>query len=301
MVSCLAVVAALAAGGDAQALPVSSGLILNLQANNIDGLNNTTLTDGQDISLWVDVPVGLDNLVPHNATANSILNPYVPSGQGTPNFVDGAVPSVSFTKVIGSPNSGDALGFTGPIGLASGQSAFTAFVVGDFDVINAITRYIQFGDMETGATPDRKIVALTENSFRFNGGSRTFDENLQTVTPDGSHVGTYIMSSTDTFGDVEFRVDGVDATPNGGGNLGQTLNLDDEGYMIGLGTNGVGNPIDFVDGNVNAIILYNRVLSASEIDEVESFLAQTFPIPEPSALALWIVAAAGIATRRRFR
>src|SRR3954468_5375627 len=83
--------------GHASATPVTNGLILNFQADNIDGSNNSTLTNGQEITQWNDIVEAGGNGNANNATAAGASAPSTPSPPGylkpgstttgTPNFV----------------------------------------------------------------------------------------------------------------------------------------------------------------------------------------------------------------------
>jgi hypothetical protein len=272
---------------------VTSGLILNFQADNIDGANNSTLTPDQEISTWVDAPAGGANLTAHNATfAGAVAFGALPT-QGMPSYVAGLAPSVKFTKTSSGstlPGAGDALGFDGGIGIGNGAQAFTAFVVGDF-TFTGIARIMQFGGKEPGVA-DRRIIGLADNGFRFNGGTHLFTNSL-TNAPPGAHIASYAMAATDTLTDSRYRLDGVDGTHASSTNPTMTINMANQGFIMGIGLDGSGGNTDILDGNVQAILLYNRLLTSQEILDVESFLTAKFiAIPEVGASALVGMAAA---------
>jgi hypothetical protein len=144
---------------------------------------------------------------------------------------------------------------------------------------------------------DHQVVGLANNGYRFNGGSKLFTQN-QLV--DGPHIATYVMDLTQNYDAAAYRFDGAAGTFSSGGGT-QMLNLGNfnHGFAIGAGQNGSNHVIDSLTGVVHAVIVYNRVLDAAEIEEVENFLASTYLIPEPSTSALGAIAAILVCGRTR--
>jgi hypothetical protein len=286
-------------GASAALLPVSSGLVLNFQADNVDGLHNATLSDGEEVIEWVDVVQVGGNATQNNATAQGAID-YLVVGQGTPNFVAGPRPGVQFTRVPGTPARGDALGFNGSVNSLAANDAFTAFVVGDFTTPGP-ARSLQFGRQ---AAENNRVVALGNTGYRFNGGSQVFAEDQFAA---GINIATYAMDLTQPYSAASYRLDGVDGTNPV--TAGASLNLTgfNQGLVIGAGKNNQSpaNPadktIDPLNGTIYAIVVYNRILSTSEILEVEAFLNEHYVIPEPTTSALACMATVALGSLRRAR
>ena len=139
--------------------------------------------------------------------------------------------------------------------------------------------------------------ALANTGYRFNGGSHIFAEDQFDAGP---NFATYAMDLTQNYSTAAYRVDGVDGTsPNTSND--QMLNLTNfnQGFVIGGGKNNSQTFIDPLNGVLNALVVYNRVLSEAEIIEVEEFLAGKFIIPEPSSALLLMAACGALASKRR--
>jgi hypothetical protein len=269
---------------------ISDGLVLNFQADNIDGQNNATLTAGQEVVEWVDVVAPGGHVNANNATVQGAVD-YLVAGQGTPNYELGVVPGVRFSRTGG--NAGDALGFNTAVNGLVTNNAFTAFVVGDFGPPGP-ARIMQFGFRNAG---NHRIVGLANTGYRFNGGSQIFDEDQ--FDP-GASVATYAMDLTQNYSTAEYRLDGMDGTsPNTSND--QMLNLTNfnQGFVIGGGKNNSQTFIDPLNGLLNALVVYNRVLSDAEVLEVEEFLAGKFLIPEPSSALLLMAACGALVSKQR--
>jgi hypothetical protein len=292
------------------AVPVTSGLILNFQSDNIDGMGNTSLMDGHDISQWNDVVETGGNATADNATfagGKSYLDP-ASNKSGMPTYVamtaNGA-PGVLFTRGLSDSTggTGDVLGSaTGIAGLS--QTGFTAFVVGDFNQDGA-QRILQFGHIDGN---NNRIVGLGNEGYRFNGNSKLYQQNLAVGD---THIATYTMNPSQPYGgagsNANYRVDGADAMLVSSSNPSASLNLAsfntvvNTGFALGAGQNNSSAVIDSLSGTLYAMLLYNRILTSTEIGQVESFLNQKFvAIPEASA---WMLLAAvggciGLARRR---
>lgn len=300
-------VAFVAMASTGRAVPVAGGLVLNLQADNINGANNNNLglNNGDAVELWVDVIVPGGDSTPDNATAQGALDylsPTAPTGAlGTPSFVapdlmTGSRPGVLFDRVTST--QGDALGLnTALTGLANGGSV-TVFVVGDL-ANSGPQRLLQIGRRD-GA--DRRIVGFRNNGFSFNGGSKLYTENLGTASA-GAHIVTYSMDTAVSIANASFRFDRAAASgatttffsvAPPGDTLLNTTNFN-QGYSVGAGQNGGANSnvIDAIEGTIYAMLVYNRVLDASETTQVENFLYDKFiAVPEASSWAALSLAAA---------
>jgi hypothetical protein len=275
-------------------LPVSNGLVLNFQADNIDGSDNSTLTNGQEVTAWNDIVEAGGHPTANNADVPGAVAYSVP-GQGTPNYVAGPVPGVQFTRVTGQ--LGDALGFDGTVDDLTANNAFTAFVLADLTGTSGTpARILQFGRRNAA---NHRIVGLANSGFRFNGGSKVYAE---TMFDPGVNLTTYTMDMTQLYSAAGYRFDEAAGTaPVTAGD--QLLNLTsfNQGFVIGAGKSNTPAVIDTINGVVHAIVVYNRVLTAQEIDQVEDhLLARYAVVPEPASwgLAALAVACCGMLRRR---
>jgi len=294
----LALQAALVA--PAGAVPVANGLVLNFQSDNIDGSNNSTLTNGQEVTTWVDVIEAGGHATQNNATAADAIAYLDPASTttGTPNYVamgSTGRPALSFTRGL-SQSIAEALGFNTSISGLSPTGGFTAFVVSDINNTNGGPgRIMQFG-IRNGA--NGQIVGLGNDGFRFNGNSKSY---TQTQFGGGANFATYSMDLSQPVGagaatNATFRLDGATGTLAAGQpqNGAATIGITNNGFAIGAGQNNSSAVIDSINGQMYAVLLYNRVLSATETQDVETFLYEKFiAIPEaPASLLFGAVAAA---------
>jgi hypothetical protein len=276
----------------AATLPVSTGLVLNFQADNIDGQNNTTLTPGQEVTTWVDVVEAGGNANANDANVQGAID-YSVAGQGTPNYVAGLNPGVQFTRVNG--NVGDALGFNGSVNSLTTNNAFTAFVLADINGdLGGPARVMQFGFRNAS---NHRIVGLANSGFRFNGGSKVYAESQFAA---GTHLATYTMDMAQLYSQASYFQDGAAGTsPVVTGD--QLLNLTsfNQGFVIGGGKNNTQQFIDSVNGLVHAIVVYNRILTPAEIEQVEDHLVARYSVPEPASWALACLALACCRAHKR--
>lgn len=293
---------------EAALLPVSAGLVLNFQADNINGAGNLGMTDGQNVDTWFDTVQAGGHAVANNATSRNISTAVVdylgpnaaaatPVTINPPTYVADSgygIPGVRFTRTSSTVIT--ALGNNVAVDGLLDTNSFTAFVVGNLTTPGP-SRTFQMG-RRNGA--DREIVGLANTGFRFNGFSKTYAEN-QLIN--GPHIATYVMDLTQNFSSPTYRVDGALGTaPAGGGTQTPILANFNHGFAIGAGQNNSNHVIDSLTGVVHAVVIYNRQLSAAEIDAVELALTSVYMIPEPSSSALLAVVAAvggGWLSRRR--
>jgi hypothetical protein len=289
------------------AVPVTNGLILNFQSDNIDGSNNATLTDGQEITQWNDIVEAGGNTTANNATdadGKAYLDA-TNNNTGTPNFVaitaTGA-PGVLFTRGA-SQDIGDALGFNGAINGLSTTGGITAFVVGDFNSTAATAQPQRAMQLGHAAGNNLRVVGFGNDGFRFNNNSKIYTQDMETG---GAHIATYTMTLNQPIGasgsNANYRYDGADGTFKSGGLTTDTLTVANQGFALGAGQNNSSAVIDSLNGTLYAMLLYSRVLTPTEVGQVETFLNQKFvAIPEASAWMLWtaVSACAGLVYRQK--
>ncbi|RKY05753.1 MAG: hypothetical protein DRP56_08645, partial [Planctomycetota bacterium] len=144
-------------------------------------------------------------------------------------------------------------------------------------------RAFQIGDIdESTSNASMACDVVTEaaggSGFRFNGGMRTFNESFEQNT---FHIGTWQMTTTDTYGTASFWLDGTAGTQKAVGNPTGFSNLEDDGYTVGAGH---GGGFQYLYGDIAEIILYDRVLTSAEMDAVNAYLEDKYD-PSGSAQA----------------
>ncbi|MBN2064740.1 MAG: immunoglobulin domain-containing protein, partial [Sedimentisphaerales bacterium] len=221
------------------ALPVTDGLVMDLNADNIPG--SAVAGDGT-IESWIDSS-GMGN---HATQSNSLNKPvYVASN---PDFKGHA--SVSFD------------GIDDWMGLNSNMvnvGSFTAFAVAKFDIM-AGERYIIAGQPGGSGAERMRICTNTSNRFLWRAG------NSGDVTSAGN-TDTHVFAMTSA---VTAYLDGTDmGTTNNSSVLYPTA--------LNIGSYNRGTKA-FFPGDVAALVIYNRVLTTEEIELVNTYLANKYVI-----------------------
>ena len=285
LVGILVVVLAMGAAA-AHATPVTNGLTVWLKADAITGMSNGDLFGSGDT--WVD----------------SSVNGYDASwATGAPGYYTAGPNGKPYVSFAG----GGGLEYTNAIGL-SGNADYTIFIVasrtGNFG--SNTQRGFQFGDIDDGTSNASIACDLTTEAsggsgFRFNGGYRVFNESFQENT---YHIGAWQMPTAGTYGTAEYWRDGTAGTQKEVGNPGSSSNLSDDGYTVGRGA--VGGGYQYVNADIAEIILYDRVLTATDMNEVGYYLEvkyglDTLYTPEPATIGLLGIGSLLALLRRRSR
>lgn len=234
------------------ALTDISGLVLNLDAS-----DESTITEGATFT-WADKS-GQGNDVSQSTASYQPL-----TGTGT----IGGLNALEFNNggVASRLTRGDSCG------LAAGAPAFTIFAVhradkGDQNFV------LYLGDSAAAAGKNIRVSAGNNgSSYRFGNGNLFYSENFTTAG-----LSIWRGEENQASADYQFYKNGGDpATPvSGTGSSTVPLNL-------GTGRTAVGadllNDTGRFQGLIAEIVVYNRALTASEINQVGSFLSTKWGI-----------------------
>ena len=225
------------------AMPAST---IWLDASNIDGSNNSTLTNGASVATWGDKS-GIGN----DATQAT--------GAAQPIYVESS-----------SLNGQPALQFDGgddrmQLGDLSAQfpTAATFFVVARPD---DDTMYSAFGNRNNDERwRGGNWNEATPGSFR---NSRANNNPASNVPTSGSHIFAFVSNSSEYLA----LVDGFSAN----GNLGANYHSG-SGKDWTIGSNGSGNGADF-NGDIAELVFFNTALTAEETNNVGGYLAEKYGV-----------------------
>ena len=278
--------AALASAAHAQALPpVTAGLVGNYQADNIDGTNNSTLADGDDVAFWADVMTGdAQNLVETAEFIDSAGE--ITNIAGLPNYVAGGVPLLRFSRATADGAAGDALAVDSAFGL-SGSPNLTVVVAAELtDTPNSVQRLAGIGQENGRPNPGvSTAIGFSDDGYRFNNGFADFNPDFEDQAGDGEFdIGAWRVSAGDTHSTVDFRLDGNNIPLANANNPSNTINIADELFVVGAGIlappAAMRDLSDFIDGDVFAVLVYDRVLSDAELSDVETYLGGKLVAPD---------------------
>ncbi len=237
-------------------LPVKSGLKLWLKADAGVQVNASGY-----VTSWLDQS-GNGYAVSQAAAARYPTN--------VANVVNG-LPVVRFSSTpSGSEDylerTTDALGFTG-------NPAMTVVSVLREQGGSGIDRYLQVGAQLTAG---QSIAFCSDTAVRYNNGSETFDNDAQVTA---FSIGMWTKAAGGNYAEPRFIKNGVEATPTGNNNPTYTINLLNERTRVGAGLSATGALSDAFDGDVAELIVYNRVLSSNELNQVGWYLEQKYRLP----------------------
>jgi hypothetical protein len=231
------------------ALPVTNGLVMHLAANEINGL-----TDGQVVATWPDLSGSGNPATQATAALQPKYYKNVLNGQAVVRF-DGVDDWMYLNENMITAGS------------------FTMFVIGKFDRSTGNDMYLVGGQPSTGGDGRLRIASyLSQNrlSVRVGNAADLFITNVgdRTTYP---HV--FALNSA-----VTAWVDGTNK-----GNAANTSTLNPSAFN--LGSYGRGNK-GWLEGYIAEVVLYNRVLTEQECNQVGFYLANkynlatTYPTPQ---------------------
>ena len=230
--------------GAAYALPVNDGLVMNLNA---DSISVSSLGGNGEISSWPDSS-GLGNNAIQSTEANRpILNANNADFKGHATVVfDGSNDWMDLNSSM--INVGE----------------FTMFTVGRYFVTNK-EHYLVAG--QSTGNDDRCRICM-DNSQRFL--LRAGTSGLLDITSSANtNIHVFALSSATTNA-VEGFLDGASM-----GTSTNTSTANPASFNIGSYNRGQKN---FLDGELAAVIVYDRALTATEIEEMNSYLINKYTV-----------------------
>ena len=244
-------------------LGVTEGLVLWLEADTVTGLYNGETFHTSRQTVWADSATGA---IGDGVSQDAVLS------DGGPTYYTSRVhglPAVGFGGG-GAFMSADALGI-------SGQAELTAFVVGNRNGGSAIQRAVQIGDTDTGTGGASVGLDTTSAGFRFNDGNRLHANDGF----DGLFgVGAWRMTASDTYGTAQYFRDGNLATQTGVTTPSGTIDLTDEGYILGRGLSGTPVKADWYTGDIAEVLVFNRALDDAEMGQVNDYLRDRYSLTQ---------------------
>ena len=227
-------------------LPVTGGLVFQVEAFTKIGLDGTTVTG------WID----------QSSFANDLF------AAGDPQLVENATPSGQ--PAVMFDGNGDYLFREGALkGFASGNGPRTMFFVVDYEnVTNG-----EYAGLTYGKANENQAFGLTLNGnrddFTVQGWGRTNDRRTDidgVLNPNSKQRGFVSHAVVFDGTVIEHYINGVEIDS---GN--KTYNTVVEKLMIGQNLDGGETPM-----SVAAAFIYNRALNSNEFDAVENYVQQTF-------------------------
>jgi hypothetical protein len=290
-----------AGAGWASSLPVTSGLTVWLDAEDVDGdgviegAGESYLSGGT--ATWADKSGNGYDATQTSSSLQPTYNLSVINGRAALHF-DGA----------------DALR-TGTVPMTPADKA-TVFVIAEVDVATWFGHFVAYGGNISGSER-RWAMRLTGNSdFSTSPGTVSFinsDNNDGAGVPPVATFGSQgtganlvgqgfklLQGTVNTVSDWRIAENLV-ITDTGSS---PALNTADSRIDIGAReTSGGAGWEQFLDGDIAAVVIYNRVLSDEEAKLVSHRLADNYglSIPEPSALVLLVTAGLMLVQRRAVR
>lgn len=283
-------------------IPVTSGLVVYLDGDHV-------VTSGTTVTQMTDMSGNGNNAVSATGTYATVTNPTL-SGNTTTT----GVATVKFTGT-----SSTMLQIAGNTSLDS-STGMTWYVVFKANSASSSNRLINAGYADVSGTGAAKMCADAWNSTFGATYLRTFGRTNTCSGVTASGPTNSLVYGSDFYiggGTVDTTTDTIAVSlidPTGAATVatatGATESLDSLSggvannmwVRIGCGatsnTTGVA-PKYFYDGEIAAVVVYNRALSTAEQTELGTYLYNTYVVPEPATLALLATMGVGFLIRRR--
>jgi len=274
-----------AAAANAAALTYTTGLDVWLDASDIDGSNNSTLTDGASFATWTNKgTTGVGNAIA--PTTGSLGNT---EGVLSASGGDGGQASVTLDNTryhFAGGEWGDSSNVTMYFVLnqSTGSSA-NASILTDYGTVGAELRNLRVGGGSAGAylrDSDNDALAVAH------GAGDLADQSWATV-----FFSFDATTGTSTWGELGSTTTGTNAAYNTSTTFEGTFG----GPVTLFGFHDGNNTHDF-NGSVSEVLIYDHLLDAGQRAQVESYIVSK-TIPEPCSAALLGVSGLAFILRRR--
>jgi hypothetical protein len=252
-------------------VPFRDGLILELESftgSNYDGSNRMTS--------WVDMS-GYGNTV---YSVAPISNQYYPIY--TASYFSGQ-PGIYFSgSVAGASVTGSAMKTQGNLSGLSGSTGMTLFIVGKFEPLSAVmvgVEYTKSGsryDFDTGSFAWAYTLGSNNTipSIVTNGNVGLSSAATALSYPTSSHVYAAIIDYTLPIREAKSLVDNVSGSQTYANDSNNTGTFED--YKLSIGGSIQDGKWTPAKGYMGAVLLYNKVLTDSEMTTVYNYLSSSY-------------------------
>ena len=247
--------------------PISSGLQLWLKAETL----SSTHSPGDDVTVWTDSAASRNAV---QRTSPSTPAPKYQEG-GAGHVIDGPYVEFDGTQALEIPFSA-----------FHNSEEFTFFAVvhhsgsasSDIPIVSTYNGSTGGGDAEGFAVDINRISNEVKISYQQSSSKNTFTTSTSnSVAPSRAHIISFTMDDTD----ADAQSDTVNVMLNGepsGGSAQHTISSPSSaGYAPNTAANMlIGDASPRFNGGMYEIILYNRVLSETERQQVEGYLGRKY-------------------------
>ena len=240
-------------------VPQIDNLILWLDAASEDSFINGEGIDNVDVSQWLD------------------LNPQSDVKKNVVQYASCNLPNYDKTALNGLPaldfsGSNTCLRYEGKLGI-SGSEAFTHFLIIKTPSGNNQERIFQYGPASSNTEQFSRAFSIdnddNDTGFRFSNGNREYAKTSAST----SYLLTLYGATGAQYNQHQFRLDGELQSQINSTNENAVPNIVDEELLIGIGRTDDGSSVAVnFTGSIGEVIFYDRQLSTSEIEAVESYL-----------------------------
>jgi hypothetical protein len=254
---------------------VTDGLIIHLKADALTGL-----TDGDGVTAWND-----------SATSDTVDGTvYQVSGLGVPVYktnILGGRPVVRFTKATQTALASGNWNWTS----ANGLTVLAVFTGGSDPANGVAQRLWQAGNAGGTAgqylTADVTAIQTTQTAgVRYGNGNAMVSNANNPLSAGVFKISTWQMADGGQYNSVKWYVDGEGVVFDTFSNPTSVINLIDSGnhLTVGCGKQTTGwVTADFYNGDIEEVLVYNTLLTVSQISQMETYLGDKYGLSSNGA------------------
>lgn len=292
----IALVALAVSTASAGTIPVTNGLVMYLDGNHV-------VTSGTSVTQMTDMSGNGNNAVDVTATYSStgVTDPTLTGSKTATGVKTVTFSSAAKTmlQVAGSSSFNSTSGMTWYIVYKPSVVPMTAGRLigsGYSDISGAGKVCSDAWNSTLGATYLRTFARTTTAA----GVTVNCPTNSMASTSDFYLCGGMVDLGTDTATVLSVDNAGTVSTASATGAT-EVLNSN---RWVRVGCGAASNSTDetpkyWIDGEIAAVVVYNRVLTSQELTDLDSYLMSTYVVPEPATMALLATMGLGILARRR--